>query len=74
MLKFVMRKITNCYIISTSERERFVKYNIDAKQRINEDRGIGSTYKLTTEEELYNKFDLMVSQETNQILAPWMNK
>ena len=43
-------------------------------KRINEDRGIGSTYKLTTEEELYNKFDLMVSQETNQILAPWMNK
>ena len=50
-------------------RERFVKYNIadECGKRINKN-GVGSTYKLTTEQELYNKFDIKLRKPNKKII------
>lgn len=49
-------------------REWFVKYNIAAGKRVNKKHGIGSTYQLTTEGELYDKFDMKLSKPNKKII------
>ena len=49
-------------------RERFVEYNLSAGKRINVEHGIGSTYQLTTENELYRKFDRRLRLPSKQII------